>query len=137
MEIALMAMIVFSAILYLAEPLLEDAAAVTERGVGERKDFEHSEAILDEIADLDLERAAGKIADANYNTVRSRLIAEAASALKQRAEHRSREEVTTLQISERSTCPACGTIIEPGDHFCAACGAKIGTATDAEKKETK
>jgi ribosomal protein L37E len=161
METALFMVIAFAALVFLLEPILArqeeiEAAGGAAPGLeavppptwmsafGGTLVHDPAALVLDEIVDLDLEHAAGKIAHDSYATVRSRLVAEAAIAM---AKSRpTSPDAATPAIDRAGTpstaaaqtathaphaCPHCGATIEPKGRFCTECGHPL-----TSKKET-
>ena len=107
----------------------------------ERKNLsEQKERLYDAIKDLDFEHGAGKLSDADYQSVRADLVAQAAAVISQidalpaSAESSSerqpspkqpkqpKEEVTE---EEGPTCASCGQTNPAGAKFCFQCGERI------------
>jgi hypothetical protein len=94
------------------------------------------EVVLSNIQDLDFEYRCGKLSEADYQTVRRDMTAEAARVLEQidRLETALdldaliRREVTTRKThpgSAARTCASCGSTNPAANKFCAECGAKL------------
>jgi hypothetical protein len=138
MEIALFMVIAFSAFLFLAEPLF----ALEKEAAGSPSSGDPlppgADGILDEIVDLDLERAAGKMSEESYATVRRRLVAEAAVALAETRPAASGEqaaqepslESTPDHSGARKICARCGSSAEADDRFCVECGNSLTSSKE-------
>ena len=104
----------------------------------ERKNLtEQKERLYDAIQDLDFEYRAGKLSDADYQSVRSDLVSQAAAIMSQLdklAEPAEpavpakppRQEVSEdVTAAEGLACPSCERDNPPGAKFCLQCGARI------------
>ncbi len=107
------------------------------------------EKLLEEIRDLDMDYASGKLSETDYRQLRARSLADAAAVMKQISEappvvsdDEDEDELLEVedfdtvddierQIAERKavllarSCPACGTVKRPGDRECRSCGAML------------
>lgn len=114
--IAAIGAIVFA---YLAAPFGEEAprASDAERP-RTRAETTRQDAALDEIEDLDLEHAAGKIPDAAYGPLRAELVSAAAKLL-----------AANSRAKTDRFCPGCGGLVQQEDKFCPGCGSAITERT--------
>ena len=112
---------------------LPNADARERKSLGEQK-----ERLYDAIKDLDFEYRAGKLSDADYQSVRSDLVSQAGAVIskldemvdatekeplrKEVSAEASTEDVTA---AEGPTCPSCQRVNPPGAKFCLQCGAGI------------
>ncbi len=116
-------------LVYLIQPFLvetREAVPASHRGVDDKN------AILDEIEDIDLEHAAGKIPDAAYGHIRAELVARAAQLLDVEAEVEAAKPQPV-----RAFCSHCGKAVESGDRYCAACGETISASrAESERKSS-
>jgi hypothetical protein len=103
------------------------AGAVPQAGDGN--------AALYALRDLDFDYQTGKVNDPDYGTLRSRLLAEAASSLAAEDEGRQAADdqieraflASRQNSSGQNRCPQCGTKVEREHRFCARCGTSLLT----------
>jgi cell division protein FtsN len=112
------------------------AEAKRRKGLSEQK-----ERLYDAIKDLDFEHRAGKLSDADYQAVRSDLVAQAAATiaqldevpepvvpaeLPQQAQRETPAESSAeVTPAEEPTCASCGQANPAGARFCFQCGERI------------
>ena len=108
----------------------------------ERKSLtEQKERLYEAVKDLDFEHGAGKLSDADYQSVRSDLVSQAAAVIAQLDEMiettETKEEpadkfvpaeapVNDVAAADGPTCSSCERINPPDARFCLQCGARIG-----------
>lgn len=126
MSIFLIAAAGIAVLLYLIQPFLEESPDAVPVFIGSNRE---KNAILDEIEDIDLEHAAGKIPDAAYAHIRAELTAKAAHIIA--AE--TAAETETLEPAG-AFCSRCGNAVAPDDLYCASCGEKISTPNRATER---
>ena len=87
----------------------------------------------DELAELELDRAMGRVSDEDYARWRSELgdaaprSAESQTAAAGDARVRAEALVRRWKDAPRPTCPDCGVRPEPEARFCSNCGALLGS----------
>jgi hypothetical protein len=96
----------------------------------------------DEVAELDLDHAMGRLSDADYEALRRRVKgphadeppvpatpAPPASVAAVPDDLEERAEALIARHRDRPTpsCPACGERPEPGARFCSSCGQRLAT----------
>ncbi len=112
---------------------LPSANARERKSLGEQK-----ERLYEAIKDVDFEYRAGKLSDADYQSVRSDLVSQASVIMskldgmvdatekeplrKEVSGEASTEDVTA---AEGPACPSCQRVNPPGAKFCLQCGAGI------------
>ena len=84
----------------------------------------------DELAELELDRAMGRVSEADFQRWRGELesdIAPGSEARPQPGDSNARAEALIRQWREarRPTCPNCGLRPEPGARFCSNCGTAL------------
>jgi hypothetical protein len=100
----------------------EDAEAEELPGVRER------EAIYAAIRDLEHDHETGKIAEADYGSMRDELRARAVALLR-----REREGAVVAEESSASPrCPSCEAEVRVGDRFCSRCGETLSIGREDE-----
>ena len=89
-------------------------------------------ATSDQLAELDLDRAMGRVSEEDYTRWRAELArsapvpaAEAENAAPEDARQRAEVLVRQWKGAPRPTCPKCGVRPEPGARFCSSCGAPL------------
>ena len=85
----------------------------------------------EQLAELELDRSMGRVADADYERWRSQLEAGMVSAERvddRKADPLARAESLVRQWREapRPDCPTCGVRPEPEARFCSNCGTSLG-----------
>lgn len=114
------------------------------------------ESLLTQIRELDFDHATGKVSDADHAPLRTQLVAEAAEVFRKldanappgpasddafeaavaarRKQSPQKESTADADLEtaiasrrKRLTCPNCGKPFQPGDAFCAKCGATLST----------
>ena len=106
-------------------------SANAELNAGARR--EDGEGTLYALSSLDFDHQTGIINDSDYQPLRSRLLAEAASKLAAEDENRggsqAQPEQTSLALPKEAPvngrCPQCGTGIGSGHRFCSQCGSSL------------
>ena len=88
----------------------------------------------EQLAELELDRALGRVSDEDYARFRGELESSAPTASKEKVPVPGRGD--SLQKAEalvrhwkqapRPSCPACGIRPEPEAAFCSICGARLG-----------
>jgi cytochrome c-type biogenesis protein CcmI len=89
-------------------------------------------ATSDQLAELELDRAMGRVSEADYTRWRAELVrstpvpaVEAENAASEDARLRAEALVRQWQEAPRPTCSKCGVRPEPGARFCSNCGAAL------------
>lgn len=147
----LFAVLALLAVLWVAGPILEEKASEARAEGGARSEHDPARVVLDQIADLDLEHAAGKIPDAAYKAVRADLAAQASAALSAadaatgplKADGTPRPSgatpMTVAAASESTEATLAGAeakgrkastkgAVTPSTGFCPECGKKVAVA---------
>jgi cytochrome c-type biogenesis protein CcmI len=84
----------------------------------------------DELAELELDRAMGRVSEADFARWRGELEGDIVPAVESPpaptdAASRAESLVTTWRNAPRPTCPTCGLRPEPGARHCSTCGAAL------------
>ncbi|HZI29775.1 MAG TPA: c-type cytochrome biogenesis protein CcmI [Gemmatimonadaceae bacterium] len=89
-------------------------------------------ATSDQLAELELDRAMGRVSETDYTRWRAELArstpvaaAEAENAAPEDARRRAEALVRQWKDAPRPTCSTCGVRPEPGARFCSNCGAAL------------
>lgn len=115
---------------------------------------EQKERLYEAIKDLDFEHRAGKLSDADYQSVRSDLVSQAATVISELdaiaeapADKKTEEtpaeaepaEATDSDVvaTEGPTCRSCGRVNPPGAKFCFQCGEHITAPTSCPECGTE
>jgi zinc-ribbon domain len=137
--------LVLLVVAFVARPFLEKALPQGE--VGRASDLvTQREAILTELRDLDFDHTTGKLAEDDYQSQRTRLMAKGAEILRAIDQLPSavepsrvpdsmdaeielriakRRQAVTGEAKAKSQCPNCHKPIQASDNFCPSCGAKL------------
>jgi hypothetical protein len=126
---------------YVARPFRERSArpAAAQHGGKRQELLAQKAAIYAAIREIDADAQVGKLEPADHRTLRQRYVAEGVAVLKALDELPGGDEIDTaieadvarfagdepLASSPGAFCRACGTPAEPGDRFCAKCGARL------------
>ena len=111
-------------------PLLRGRVRTSEpRGVREERPV-HPTA-PDELAELELDRAMGRVSDADFEKWRGELEADLAPAGEPQpapidATARAEALIRQWRDVPRPTCPNCGLRPEPAARYCSNCGTALG-----------
>jgi hypothetical protein len=108
-------------------------------GAGIEPQVGDGKAILYALRDLDFDYQTGKVTDSDYGTLRSRLVAEAASSLMAEDENRQAADAQVERpvpanrkhSGGHNRCPQCGTRVEREHRFCARCGTSLLTTCES------
>ncbi len=146
MTILFLAALAAGVVLFILFPVFArygEVSRLPTAGARERKSLgEQKERLYDAIKDVDFEYRAGKLSDADYQSVRSDLVSQAAVVISRldelaepaepvvpaQAPHKeaSAESPTKdVTATEGPTCPSCQQVNPPGAKFCLQCGAQI------------
>lgn len=131
-----------------AIPLLRGRGGASPAVVSRKPDDTASD-MPDELAELEQDRAMGRLTEADYLELRERIAAvprpapvaepvppaaaprsgAPSAAVQSNADLDARAEamVAALRASPRSTCGTCGDRPEPGAKYCSTCGTRLGT----------
>ncbi len=126
----LMALVVLAALLsgaLLVAPLFGKELGPEDAEVGELPSVRERESIYSAIRDLEHDHETGKIAEADYTTMREELRARAVALLR-----REREGIVAAEkTSAPPRCDGCGAELRASDRFCSRCGrALAGSPAD-------
>ena len=109
-------------------PLLRGARGRTASAVAVTP---QAEAMPEELAELELDRAMGRVSEADYARFRSELeippAVDAGVTVEPEDDNTARAEALVRRWREapRPTCPTCGVRPEPGARYCSTCGASL------------
>ena len=128
-ETAVLIVIGLVAAAFVLRPLLRGRGGASARGVSVESRA-HPTA-PDELAELELDRAMGRVSEADFQKWRGELeadLAPAAAATPAPSDASARAEALIRQWRDapRPTCPNCGLRPEPSARFCSNCGAALG-----------
>jgi len=101
----------------LSDPPSERALAALER---------EKALVLRSIKELEFDRAMGKVGDADFAEMSSRLRARALSLMQDLERSDVRAPAAPGRLNVRLECPACRTTNEPDAKFCKHCGERLG-----------
>ena len=133
-EVLMMALIVFAAIIVVGYPLVNPGRY---RAAGSAAGSEQHEKLLsartrvyDALRDLEFDHATSKLSDADYSSLRARYELKAAAILQQLDALESVPEkraprATRSHGAAQPVCRTCHARCEPGDHYCQTCGAEL------------
>jgi hypothetical protein len=107
-----------------SDPRPEDAEAEERPGERER------ESIYTAIRDLEHDHETGKIAEADYISMRDELLARAVALLREEREG----AVDAEKRDAPPRCPSCSTEVRATDRFCSGCGAALAGSPDGGAK---
>jgi len=135
--------------LFVARPFLQRQTSANVPKTSRQHLLAQKEAILTEIQSLDFDYETGKVPAEIYEPQRAEMVAEAAVVLQQldalppietvddeieAAIAQLRQQIPARQPAVVTTpkgnghgryCTQCGSLLDPGDKFCAHCGAKV------------
>ena len=140
-DVALICLMAIGLVVCVGEPLVR-RAAYTSHGREEHNGAEslvlQKEMLYGAIRDLDFDFQTGKVDQQDYGALRRQLEGEAVHILRQldavdplvMFDNEIERQVLGLRRHHTSivcgsspeTCPGCGTLLDSGDNFCAACG---------------
>jgi len=96
-------------------------------GVRAREVLEREKTLtLRSIKELEFDRAMGKVGDADFAEMSSRLRARALSLMQDLERSDVRVPAAPGRLNVRLECPACRTTNEPDAKFCKHCGERLG-----------
>lgn len=154
-ELAVAMTLAAAAIYFVLRPIFAPHAVVPvveDEGADPDDDFSPRAVALRALKEIEFDRATGKLADADYESLKRRYTAEALTALRAGAEasplvmtpavaaparscptHGPRSERDAQHCSECGRrlgeapgfCPRCGVAIEFEAQFCSACGRRV------------
>lgn len=144
MVLALGALLVTAlVVVFVLHPIITGSQAPLERQEDEPTEAEVRKTVaLKALRDAEYEHAMGKLDDADYQSLRSELSAEALEALQAEeaagtsaspgsGEDRELEaEIASVRakLKDAPVCGACGEVNDPGARFCYECGRPLGGA---------
>lgn len=110
-----------------------------QSGAGVEPQAGDGKEILYALRDLDFDYQTGKVTESDYGTLRSRLLAEAASSLTAEDEDRQAADAQVERPAPanrkhsggHNRCPQCGTRVEREHRFCARCGTSLLTSCES------
>ncbi len=129
----------------------EEVSQLPTARAQERKSLtEQKERLYEAIKDVDFEYRAGKLSEADYQSVRSKLVSQAAavvSKLDETVDATEKEpppkevpgEVATEDVTaaEGPTCPSCERLNPPNAKFCLQCGARMAASANCPECGTE
>ena len=126
MEYIILSLVLAAVFAYIAYPVLKPPLEETaERNALDTLVTER-ESAYQAIRDLDFDFQLGKLSSADYQSLREKQKAQAASVLQQIDALGSAQVVQTASIREpKLFCTNCDTPREPDDKFCRKCGNKL------------
>ncbi len=154
MTLLFLASLATGVVLFVLFPVFARSSEVSElpsADARERKILgEQKERLYEAIKDVDFEYRAGKLSDADYQSVRSDLVSQAGAVISKLDEmvdatekeplrkvvsgEPSTEDVTA---EEGPTCPSCQRVNPPGATFCLQCGAGIAAPENCPECSTE
>lgn len=94
------------------------------------------------IRDLDFDFQTAKVNQEDYEALRAQLVLEAADYLQQKKQDEKIDEMirarlqskkeSAFKVAGKTICSNCGKSVKVGDLFCATCGARIKTQSNAD-----
>jgi hypothetical protein len=82
--------------------------------------------LLRSIKELEFDKAMGKVSDADFAAISSRLRARALGVMQDLERTPAPAPKPVAPVVAAGTCPACGTTNDADARFCKSCGVKIG-----------
>jgi len=128
--VALLATLGATVVAFVLYPVFAEtrAGGLADLGDAEREilDLEEKKSRLYEaLADLDFEKEAGKVSEADYQTARNDYLAQVAAVLAKvdaLAPHKGEKKKARERV-----CPGCGEKLPKEARFCIACGQKVAS----------
>ncbi|GMQ78767.1 MAG: hypothetical protein BMS9Abin02_1302 [Anaerolineae bacterium] len=129
--------LLLASILIVAGPLLDKRRPKSSSGYKKsyRSQNSYDQTLL-ALRDLDFDHQLGIVAEADYQQIRTQLLAEAAQAIEQTMpEDEDLEQLIETAVRNRrrqighgqGQCDYCGALLDLTDKFCAACGSEAGS----------
>lgn len=155
MELIAAVLLVIVTAVFLLQPILAGKAAPLVSPQAEPTEAQFRKKVaLQQLRDVEYEYAMGKLGDADYRSLKSRLSAEAlaairaekeeeggihgdAAAVAEASEAELEREIALLRarISGGPFCSDCGRPNPAGARFCAHCGASLGAPAVSDSSE--
>ena len=128
-ELLILVVIGVVAAAFVLRPLLRgrDAGAARAPRPGPRAAAVVRPVASEELAELELDRAMGRVSEADFERWRHELEPVPDTRQAEPADDRDRAEALVRRWREapRAKCPSCGERPEPGPRFCSNCGASL------------
>ncbi|MDH7488428.1 MAG: zinc ribbon domain-containing protein [Anaerolineae bacterium] len=126
MGTVLVVLLALAAVAFVAYPLVR---GMRQRPIPSVPDLETQMAYAD-AEEIELDFRTGKLDEAEYEALTRRTAAATDDELERRiqAMRKTRRRAAKPAAAARGTCPRCGVPYDPGDRFCAKCGASLAEA---------
>lgn len=125
MDILLVVLMTLAAIAFVAYPL---ARGMRRRAIPPMPDLETQMAYAD-AEEIELDFRTGKLDQAEYEALTQKAKAPAEDELERRIQAlRKARKQPAKPAAVGGNCPRCGASYDPGDRFCAKCGASLTQA---------
>lgn len=126
------------AVPYVMDPLVNERKKQTVKAASLKMDGkDQQKQALAAIRDLDFDFQIGKVNQEDYETLRGRLVLEAAEVLQMRRQEDEKLEAMIRarlqQVKPSVECEKCGGGIRPQDLFCPACGVPVKNQAGSEE----
>ena len=82
--------------------------------------------VLRSLHALEFDKAMGKVSEADFAAIMTRLRARAIALMRDLERTPERVQAAAPAVSATLTCPSCGTVNDSDARFCKTCGTKVG-----------
>ena len=130
-------LLVSMVVVYLLQPIVQGKSALMQRDYDETTEAEARRRIaLLALRDAEFDYHTGKLDQADYSELKSRLAAEALEAIRQvegvdEADLEAEIRKVREGLREGRACGSCGHLNPAGSKFCAACGTALAARETA------
>lgn len=125
MGAVLVVLITLAAIAFVAYPLVR---GMHQRPIPSMPDLE-TQTVYADAEEIELDFRTGKLDQAEYEALTQRIAAATGDELERRIQAmRKARKQATKPAAAGAKCPRCGAPYDPGDRFCARCGASLAEA---------